>query len=66
MPIFEYRCEECHHQFDTFFRRIDEAEQKRMACPKCASAKIRKLFPVIGSVTGENQVSGRQCSPRSK
>jgi putative FmdB family regulatory protein len=65
MPIFEYRCDECGNKFDIFFRRIEEAEQSEIRCGKCGSAKVRKLFPVVG-LGSEDQVSGGQCAPRSR
>jgi putative FmdB family regulatory protein len=65
MPIFEYRCEECGYKFDAFFRRPEEAEQRRMTCGKCGSEKVRKMFSVIG-LGGDSPGSGRQCAPRSK
>lgn len=66
MPIFEYRCEECNHRFDAFFRRADEADLKRMTCSKCDSERVRKLFPVIGPGPEQKDTSGTSCSARSK
>lgn len=48
MPIFEYRCEECGHRFDAFFRRAEDADKQAPGCVKCGSGKVRKLFSVIG------------------
>jgi len=48
MPIFEYRCKACEHQFEELVTRPDEAVQ----CPKCG-AETRKLFSTFAaSVTG--------------
>jgi putative FmdB family regulatory protein len=66
MPVFEYRCEECGNKFDAFFRRSQEAEERRMTCDKCGSARVRKLFSVIGLGGEENRSSGSNCAPRSK
>lgn len=39
MPIFEYVCQECHHEFETLVFGRDKAK-----CPKCES---RKLMPQL-------------------
>jgi putative FmdB family regulatory protein len=46
MPIFEYRCQACRHQFETLVRSGDTP-----ACPKCAGAELEKLLslPAIKS-----------------
>lgn len=46
MPIFEYRCQSCHHQFETLVRTGDTP-----ACPKCAATGLEKLLslPAIQS-----------------
>ncbi len=48
MPIFEYRCLECGHRFDAFFRRAEDAEKEPHGCGKCGSSRVRKLFSTIG------------------
>ena len=46
MPIFEYRCDSCHHEFETLVRTGDTP-----ACPKCAATGLTKLLslPAIKS-----------------
>jgi putative FmdB family regulatory protein len=48
VPIFEYHCESCHHEFETLVRTGD-----RPACPKCQSTELAKLLslPAIKSDT---------------
>ena len=65
MPIFEYRCEECGHRFDAFFRNADEADIKKMACSKCGSGRVRKLYSVIGLGGIERGPLNDQCGTRS-
>ena len=48
MPIFEYRCMECGHRFDAFFRRAEDADKELPRCGRCGSDAVRKLFSVIG------------------
>lgn len=46
MPIFEYSCDACHHEFETLVRTGDVP-----ACPKCAGQALTKLLslPAIKS-----------------
>lgn len=46
MPIFEYSCDACHHEFETLVRTGDTP-----ACPKCAGAALTKRLslPAIKS-----------------
>lgn len=63
MPIFEFRCEDCGHRFDAFFRRAEEADEERKKCPKCGSFKARKLFSVLG-LGGGSYRGDSSCSTR--
>ena len=48
MPIYEYRCEDCGHEFEALVRSSDTP-----ACEKCASPKLARLLslPAIKSET---------------
>ena len=39
MPIYEYECQTCQHQFEQLIRTGDVA-----ACPKCAGADLTRLL----------------------
>lgn len=39
MPIYEYECQACQHQFELLIRTGDVA-----ACPACASGELRRLL----------------------
>lgn len=39
MPIYEYRCESCGHQFEKMLKIGADAPP----CPACAAADVRKL-----------------------
>ena len=41
MPTYDYRCEACEHQFETF-QSITAAPMKK--CPKCRKSKLRRLI----------------------
>ncbi len=42
MPIFEYICKECHHQFEALVFGKDKAE-----CPKCHTKKLEPQLSVF-------------------
>ena len=42
MPIFEYICQECHHEFEALVFGKDKA-----ACPKCESKKLEPQLSVF-------------------
>jgi putative FmdB family regulatory protein len=65
MPIFEFRCEDCGQRFDAFFRHAEEADEKEIACSKCGSGRVRKLFSVIGLGGAEKGSTNDQCGTRS-
>lgn len=46
MPIFEYRCEKCHHKFEEI---VHGDRDKKIPCPKCGSS-TEKLMSVIGGI----------------
>jgi putative FmdB family regulatory protein len=41
MPVYEYQCTACHHEFERE-QRISEAAIKK--CPKCGKAKAKRLI----------------------
>lgn len=49
MPIYEYRCSACGHQFEQLSRSSVEAETK---CPKCASKDVKKTYSPFASHGG--------------
>lgn len=51
MPIYEYQCRSCEHQFETI-QRISEAPLTN--CPECGVDSLRKLIsPVAFRLKGE-------------
>jgi putative FmdB family regulatory protein len=47
MPIYEYLCEKCSHEFERE-QRITEDPVK--TCPKCRARKVRRLISRTGFV----------------
>ena len=48
MPIYDYRCKTCEHEFEAFVRG-----SKVVSCPRCKSEELERLLslPAIKSET---------------
>ena len=46
MPIFEYVCQDCTHQFELFVQASTKIE-----CPTCHSKKLEKQLSVFAAVS---------------
>jgi putative FmdB family regulatory protein len=45
MPIYEYRCDDCDHQFEALQKMSDDALTD---CPKCNQPALKKLLTAGG------------------
>lgn len=41
MPIYEYRCDSCSHEFEKFLRAGDEEPN---TCPECSESALSRLI----------------------
>jgi putative FmdB family regulatory protein len=59
MPLFEFHCPDCGHQFETLARR-----DERPACPQCAGARLERLMsaPAAG-VSNRSLPIAAGCPP---
>jgi len=59
MPIFEYVCQQCSHQFEAIVLGTQKA-----SCPKCESKRLSQQlssFAVRGEKSQESAVSSGPC-----
>lgn len=49
MPIYEYTCQGCHHDFELLVRG-----DERPACPDCGSPKLEKRLSVPAAHTASS------------
>lgn len=42
MPIYEYRCKKCNHEFSALIMR--PADESRIRCKACASSELTRLL----------------------
>ncbi len=63
MPIYEYRCQECEHQFE-ILQRIGEGADD-LACPRCDRRRLVKQFSTFAAggdaETGAAMSAGGGC-----
>lgn len=45
MPIYEYTCTECDHDFE----EIVFSARAKVACPECSSSKVKRQLSVFSS-----------------
>ena len=58
MPIYELKCDQCHHQFTMFG---SYAEKEKANCPQCGSPDLRQVYLGVASIkTGSSNSSS--CS----
>ena len=58
MPIFEYVCKECQHEFEALVFGKDKAE-----CPKCHSRKLEPQLSVFAAVAKSGSSSAPAAGP---
>ncbi len=59
MPIFEYSCKECNHEFEALIFGDQKAQ-----CPKCHSKKLAPQLSVFAvSAKGSSSSSSHSPSP---
>ena len=56
MPIFEYTCTSCGHEFETLVRNGDTPD-----CPDCHSQKLDKKLSVFAAAGGEPEPAVGPC-----
>ncbi len=64
MPVFEYRCPHCGHEFEHFWRGMERRAELR--CPKCGAEGVEKLISQFGTKSGSSAVGGSAyggCAP---
>jgi putative FmdB family regulatory protein len=57
MPVFDYRCLDCHKTYDVFHKGHEVAED--VFCPSCGSKHSKKLMsvPVISMNSGFSETN---------
>lgn len=56
MPIYEYACRACGHEFETLVRGAETP-----SCAKCASAELEKKLSVFSSQSAAPEAAPSPC-----
>ncbi|MBW1739761.1 MAG: zinc ribbon domain-containing protein [Deltaproteobacteria bacterium] len=48
MPLYEFRCAKCGHEFEQI---VFSSDKRPMACPKCGAPKPERLLSIFSSST---------------
>ena len=59
MPIYEYNCPKCKHEFEVLFRRAGDAPR---TCPECGEGKPRKRLSSFAVSSPAVREAERQCN----
>jgi putative FmdB family regulatory protein len=58
MPLYEYECQRCHHQFELLVR-----EQTVLACPSCQGEDLQKQLSVFAVGADSPKFAARHSAP---
>jgi putative FmdB family regulatory protein len=73
MPIYDFECESCGHNFDNLIR--NDQDRLDLSCPECQSQKVRQMISLpakplaVGAVStpcGEGPSCGAPWCQRGK
>jgi putative FmdB family regulatory protein len=66
MPLYEYRCDECQHEFEKMLRFSES--NTLPGCPQCNSTQTRKKLSAVAAIgtgdAGSGGYANSSCSPR--
>ena len=62
MPIFDFHCRSCGHEFEALVRPQDEAPP---ACPSCHGGDLEKLLPSF-AVSSKEKTMAAAAKSRAK
>ena len=43
MPLYDYECKACGHEFDELIRMVDREKPTRKKCPECGRKKVKQV-----------------------
>ena len=61
MPLYEYRCDDCHHRFEVLQRMGEGADG--VACPDCLGEHVARQFSTFAATTTGNGQGAAAMAP---
>ncbi|MCW1966962.1 MAG: zinc ribbon domain-containing protein [Anaerolineae bacterium] len=52
MPIYEYRCADCHRKVSIFWRSLSAVDETKARCTRCGSANLTRVMSRVRMVRG--------------
>ena len=52
MPLFEFQCRKCGHQFEELLTNA-EVEDGKVKCPACSSKRVEREFSAFATGSGD-------------
>jgi len=52
MPVYEFICQECDHNFSLTIT-ISEYEKKKFSCPKCKNDEVKRQISSFQTITSK-------------
>ena len=66
MPLFEFRCHKCGHQFEELMT-TSEVNEGKVKCPACSSKRVEREFSAFATGSGDGggglPSGGGGCGP---
>ncbi len=61
MPIYEYRCQDCHQLFQKL--QFLSAGKKGITCTNCGSRRVERQLSVFASTSQSGPPASSGCAP---
>ena len=61
MPIYEYICNTCEHNFEQLVTNTSD----EIICPECAGTDVKKMISAPALSINMSSDSGQGCNPKS-
>jgi len=62
MPIYEYQCEACQHQFEKLTFKGDKED---ITCPCCCSSKVKRVLSATSFMGSSSGLGACASNPSS-
>lgn len=65
MPIYEYRCEDCHRRASLYYQTFSAAGAAIPTCPSCGSGRLSRLVSRVFQLRGDDAQLDDLADPSS-
>ncbi len=61
MPLYEFQCQRCGHEFEELVS-WREVEEGKVRCPNCGSTEVRRRLSLF-AISSKSSRSSSPCGP---